>query len=145
MIEVTEIIRCHGHPNVRGLHKSTFEITKETELSLAGDCIIAVGADKGAADLSPDFRRTLATDGSKLITHLQIGEIETTVVSEGNKDISLSHPTDLVWRRSTFLCSRTIGIYSDHAARQIPRELIDELKKGKDMVVTLTVQSDELQ
>ena len=142
MVEITETIRCHGHQNVRGMHKSTFEITKETELSPAGDCIIAVGADKGAADLSPEFRRVLATDGSKLITHLQIGSIEATVLSEGADGMTLSHPTDLVWRRSTFLCPRTIGIYSDHVARQIPRELIEELKKGKDMVVTLIVRND---
>ncbi|HJJ47358.1 MAG TPA: DUF371 domain-containing protein [Methanocorpusculum sp.] len=144
-MEITETIRCHGHPNVRGLHKSTFEITKETELSLSGDCIIAIGADKGAADLSSEFRTVLATDGSKLLTHLQIEDIEATVVSEGTRGITLSHSTDLVWRRSTFLCPRTVGIYSDHVACQLPRELIEELKKGKEMVVTLTVQCGEPQ
>ena len=62
-MEAVEVIRCRGHENVRGMHKSTFEITKEAELSPQGDCIVGVAADKGAADLSPKFRELMAKEG----------------------------------------------------------------------------------
>ena len=62
---VTEIIHCHGHTNVLGRHKSTFEITKETELSKNGDCIIAVGADKGYGFI-PGFREAISHEDAVL-------------------------------------------------------------------------------
>ena len=141
-MEITEIIRCRGHENVRALHKSTFEITKETELSPKGDCIIAVGADKGAADLSPAFRELMARPGAKLTAEFSAGGVSAVVSADGGEGISLTHPTDLVWRRSAFVCSRTIGIYSDATAALLPRELIDVLKTGAEMTVKLTVKAD---
>ncbi|HJJ72732.1 MAG TPA: DUF371 domain-containing protein, partial [Methanocorpusculum sp.] len=110
-MEAVEVIHCRGHENVLGLHKSTFEITKETELSPQGDCIIGVSADKGAADLSHEFRELMAKDGARLTAVFSAGGVEVTVTSDGGSGISLTHPTDLVWRRSSFVCPRTIGIY----------------------------------
>ena len=136
-MEITEIIHCRGHKNVRALHKSTFEITKETELSPNGDCIIAVSADRGAADLSPAFRNALSRDGTILTTTLSCGGVTATVRSEGCAGITLTHETDLVWRRSTFLCPRTVAIYSDHTARQLPRDLIEKLQNEEEMTDTL--------
>lgn len=139
-MEITETIHCRGHKNVRALHKSTFEITKETELSESGDCIIAVGADKGAADLSPELREALGHDGTILTTTLTCGGVTAVIRSEGSYGITLTHPTDLVWRRSTFLCPRTIAVYSDHTARQLPRELIEKLQNEEEMIVTLRAE-----
>ncbi len=141
-MEITEVIRCRGHENVRALHKSTFEITKETELSPKGDCIIAVGADKGAADLSPEFRELMRRSGTRLTAVFSAGGISATVSADGGEGICLTHPTDLVWRRSSFVCPRTIGIFSDSTAAQLPRELIEVLKTGAEMTVTLTVSGE---
>lgn len=99
-MEAVEVIRCRGHENVRGMHKSTFEITKEAELSPQGDCIVGVAADKGAADLSPKFRELMAKEGAKLTAVFSAGGIEAVVTADGGAGISLTHPTDLVWRRS---------------------------------------------
>jgi hypothetical protein len=55
----------------------------------------------------------------------------------------LSHPTDLVWRRSSFVCDRTIGIFSDRTARTLPRPLIVRLSEGDDLRVELTVTAGE--
>ena len=43
----------------------------------------------------------------------------------------------MVWRRSTFVCGRTIGILSDQVAATLPKSLIENLIAGKEMVVTL--------
>lgn len=142
-MSVTEIIHCHGHTNIRGLHKTTFEITKETELSPKGDCIIAVGADKGAADLSPAFRQAIADDSAVLHTTLTCGEISVTILSQGASGITLTHPADLVWRRSSFVCPRTIAVYSDHTASLLPRELMAALQRGADLTVILEVEGPQ--
>ena len=39
-------IKAKGHKNVLSKHKSTFEITKDKELSLSGDCIIGLDIDR---------------------------------------------------------------------------------------------------
>jgi len=52
-----EIIDALGHELIRSTHRTTFEVTKDRTLTARGDCIIAVGADKGAADLSEDFKK----------------------------------------------------------------------------------------
>ena len=36
---------CYGHENVTCKHKTTLEFTKDSELSLNGDCIVGIGAD----------------------------------------------------------------------------------------------------
>ncbi len=142
-MSVTEIIHCRGHKNVLGRHKSTFEITKETELSPNGDCIIAVGADKGAMDLSPKFREAIFHEEAVLRTTLTCGEHSVAIISQGSPGITLTHPTDLVWRRSCFVCSRTIAVYSDHTAALLPREMMAALQSGAELVVTLSVEGPQ--
>jgi hypothetical protein len=43
----------------------------------------------------------------------------------------------MVWRKSTFVCGRTIGIRSDRVALTLPREIMEKLAQGKEMTVTL--------
>jgi uncharacterized protein len=138
-MKVTETIRCRGHPNVLSLHPTTFEITKEMHLTCKGDCIIAVAAEKGAADLSPGFRAALSRDDAVLLTRLTCGEISVVVTSFGSAGLVLDHPSDLVWRRSRYVCGRTIGIETDRAARDLPCELVDRLKAGRELLVEMTV------
>lgn len=137
------MITCHGHAHVRGNHRTTFEITCEEELSPQGDCIIGVSADKGAADLADDFCSLLADDNALLTTRLQAGDITCEIRSRGSSQMTFDHPTDLVWRRSDFVCGRTIGIGSDYVAWTLPRELIALLSAGADMTVTLTARREE--
>jgi uncharacterized protein len=142
-MKVTETIRCQGHPNVVSRHPTTFEITKEEHLTCKGDCIIAVGADKGAADLSPGFRAALSRDDAVLFTRLTCRDISVVVTSQGSAGLVLDHPSDMVWRRSRYMCGRTIGIGSDRVARTLPRELIDCLRAGRELFVEMTVTSGD--
>lgn len=138
-MERTETIRCRGHPNVLSRHRTTFEITREVHLTCKGDCIIAVGADKGAADLSPGFRAALSRDDAVLVTRLTCGDISVVVTSQGSAGLVLDHPTDMVWRKSGYVCGRTIGIGTDRVARTLPGELIDCLRAGRELLVEMTV------
>ncbi|WAC04521.1 MAG: DUF371 domain-containing protein [Methanoregula sp.] len=139
-MEATEIIRCRGHPLVSASHPTTFEVTMEEELSENGHCIIGVGADKGAAGLSTEFRDILCRDGAKLTTTLACEGFIIEVQSEGSAAMVLDHRTDCVWRKSSFVCGRTIGIHSDHVAATLPITIITHLKAGRPMVVTMTVR-----
>jgi hypothetical protein len=124
-------------------HSTTFEITKEMHLTCKGDCIIAVGAEKGAADLSQEFREALARDDAILFTRLTCDDISVVVTSQGSAGLVLTHPTDMVWRRSRFVCGRTVGIGSDKTARTLPRELIACLRKGGGLLVEMTVSEGD--
>jgi hypothetical protein len=137
-MEAQEIIRCRGHPLVLGTHPTTFEVTSEDYLTKNGNCIIGVAADKGCAGLAPSFKSVLAHDDAVLVTRLACDGIIVEVRSRGSSQFTLDHPADMVWRKSTFVCGRTIGILSDRAALTLPRDLMVNLAGGKGMVVTLT-------
>ena len=138
-MEAQEIIRCRGHPLVLGTHPTTFEITCEDHLTANGNCIIGIAADKGCAGLSPAFKEILAHDDAVLHTRLECGGTMADIHSRGSAQMMLDHPTDLVWRKSTFVCGRTIGVLSDAVALTLPRDLVQNLVRGKEMVATLTV------
>jgi len=133
------IFRCRGHPNVRGEHPSTFEVTSDPELTPSGTCIIGTGSETGAAGLPEAFKKELASEEAVLQTTLTVGGISVIIRSEGSSEMTLDHPTDMVWRRSSYVCGRTVGIYSDHVARDMPRQMIDALRRGDEMTVRMQV------
>jgi hypothetical protein len=138
-MKAQEVIRCRGHPLVLGSHPTTFEVTRENHLTPGGNCIIGIAADKGCAGLSAEFKEVLSHDDAVLVTQLSAGNVEVEVRSQGSAQLTLDHPADMVWRRSTYTCGRTIGICSDYVAATLPRELIRLLKTKSVMTVTLTV------
>lgn len=137
-MKAEDVVRCYGHPAISGRHPGTFAITTDQDMTPAGDCIIGVNADKGAADLSPALKTILASTGSRLITLFRCHDVRVVVQSQGSSGLSLDHPADLVWRRSTFTCGRTIGVSADHAARDLPAALIAYLRQGEELVIELT-------
>ena len=134
-----EHVRCRGHPLILATHPTTFEVTAEDHLTENGNCIIGIAADNGCAGLSMEFRQALARDDAVLHTRLECDGVVAEIISRGSAKMTLDHPTDMVWRKSTFVCGRTIGILSDRVALTLPRELVHNLAAGKEMAVTLTV------
>ncbi len=130
-------IKAKGHENVLSLHKSTFEITKDKDLSLAGDCIIGLDIDKSMEDFPKRFKEKLANDDTKVIVELRTPNASDTIEGYGHHDLTLSHPTDIVCRKSTFVCSRTLMIKSNKAAIDLNRDLIKDLANGESMDVNI--------
>ena len=130
-------IKAKGHENVLSLHKSTFEITKDKDLSLAGDCIIGLDIDKSMEDFPDEFKEKLANDDTKVIVELKTPNASDTIEGYGHHDLTLSHPTDMVCRKSTFVCSRTLMIKSNKAAIDLNRDLIKDLANGESMEVNI--------
>ena len=130
-------IKAKGHENVLYLHKSTFEITKDKDLSLAGDCIIGLDIDKSMEDFPDEFKEKLANDDTKVIVELRTPNASDTIGGYGHHDLTLSHPTDIVCRKSTFVCSRTLMIKSNKAAIDLNRDLIKDLANSESMEVNI--------
>jgi hypothetical protein len=142
-MKAVQVVRCRGDPHVRSRHPGTFAVTTDNHLTPAGDCIIGICADTGAAGLSSAFKQIIATEGSHLITRLTCRDICVLVHAQGGTGLLLDHPGDLVWRKSTFMCGRTIGIRSDHAACDLPPELVSLLRQGELLEVELTAVSPD--
>jgi len=140
-MEITEIIFAHGHRNIQATHKSTLEITKENGLSKKGDCIIAVSADKAIADLNPKIKGSLRNENAKMTMLIEAGGIVEVVNASGSRRLILTHPTDIVVRKSSYVCNRTLAIKADKATGDLSRKLVERLKDPKQKVkITLTVE-----
>jgi len=140
-MEITEIIFAKGHRNIQGTHKSTLEITKDNKLSEKGECIIAVSADKALADLSQALKGGLRKKNSEMIMVFEAGGIVEVVNAFGSGQLILTHPTDIVVRKSSYICSRTLAIEADKAAWDLSRKLVEKLRDPKQKVkVTLTLK-----
>jgi hypothetical protein len=124
-------IQFRGHKSIRSLHPTTLEITTEEELTTNGTCIIGVGSDKGCADLSEDLKKGISRNGSRLVINLVVGENEFIFSASGSVLLPLTHPQDIVIRKSDFYCPRTVAIESSAAAIDIPRRIVEELKNPK--------------
>ncbi|MBN1244814.1 DUF371 domain-containing protein [Candidatus Bathyarchaeota archaeon] len=132
--EVSETIFGYGHENIQATHKTTLEFTKDAHLSKKGDCIVIVAADKALADLNAEFKEKLRKPHAKLTIIIEAGEIIEQVNAYGSPQLILTHPTDMVIRKSDYVCSRTLAVNADKAAQDLSRDLVKKLKNPKQKV-----------
>jgi hypothetical protein len=141
MDSVTVVFRARGHENVLATHKTTFEVTREATLTKRGDCILAVESTRAAADLPFEFKEAARKEDARITVTIEAGELEETVKAKGSPKLQFTHPTDLVVRKSGYVCGRTLAINADKAASDFSRKLVEKLKDRKQEVkVTLTVE-----
>ncbi|MDO5814407.1 MAG: DUF371 domain-containing protein [Methanobrevibacter sp.] len=130
-------ILTKGHENVSSLHKSTFEITKDAEIGPTADCIIGVDMDSSMLNFPQEFKDKIANSNTKIIVILDTENGHDEITGFGHEDLTLTHPTDIVCRKSDYTCSRTLMIHADKAARDLDGDLIEDLKNEKIMEVTI--------
>jgi hypothetical protein len=123
-----ERIPFRGHPKVSALHPTTIEITMEEDLTERGDCIVGVGAGKGCAQLSEGVKAGIRRGSSAVLLRLVVGSESFVVKATGDPRLTLSHPHEIVVRRSDFVSDRTIAVRADAAARDIPRSMVARLR-----------------
>ena len=128
---------ANGHENVTSLHKSTFEITTDKTLTLKGDCIIGVNSNVTLNDLPEELKEQIKTDNKKIELFLETDNYSDNIVGYGSSKLTLNHPTDMVCRKSNFTCNRTLMINSNKAAKDLDKNLIDELKNGSKLKITI--------
>ena len=123
-----------GHENVLSTHRNTLEFTKESNLSLKGDCILGVNADFDYSELME-----LVNQCSRIKVVISVEDLKEEIVANINKEFEDKH--EIVIRRSEFASKRTLGIKADKVAIDVNRELVERLKnpnmKGKVEIIGL--------
>ena len=141
-MKTTEVIDARGHENILSTHETTFEITKETTLTKHGDCVIATGATKGARDLSVEFKEAMKREGVEITITIEAGEAKEVVEARGSPQLLFTHPTDLVVRKSNYICSRTIAIRANKSARDLSKKLVEKIQVATQKIrITLALKS----
>jgi hypothetical protein len=139
--QTKETIRAFGHENIQAIHPTTLMFTKDKHLSQTGDCITAVAADKAVADLKPEFKDKLKNLNAKLTILIEVDGLTEQINATGSPKLILSHLTDIVVRKSGYVCNRTLAINADKASNDLPKEFIEKLKSPKQEIkITLIVE-----
>jgi len=139
--ETRERIVAFGHENIQAIHPSTLMFTKEKHLSKTGDCVVGVASDKAVADLSQTFKDTLRKPNAKLTIIIEVGGLTEQINASGSPKLILTHPTDMVIRKSDYICNRTLAIQADKSANDLPRELLEKLKNPQQKInITLVLR-----
>ena len=140
--QTREKVLAFGHENIQATHPSTLMFTREKHLSKNGDCIVAVASDKAAADLSPEFKDKLRKPNAKLTILIETDGLTEQINASGSPKLILTNPTDMVIRKSDYICNRTLAIHADKAANDLPRAFVEKLKDPKQEVkVTLIIHA----
>ena len=119
-----------GHENITGKHKRTLEFTKESELSLGGDCILGVNANFSIYDL-----KELIQEGTKLKMVITAGDVSDEIIFEGNP--AFDDDKEIVVRMGEFSSDRTLGLRADKACSDLKKELIERLNNPDQKIDVL--------
>jgi uncharacterized protein len=124
----TDEVEFHGHPMVRSLHRTTIEVTKDPHLTIRGDCIIGVSADKGLSELSSGVRDSIKSEGSRVVITIAVPPDRFVVRATGGAALTLESPSEMVIRKSTWVSPRTLALNADAAAKDLPRRMVESLR-----------------
>ena len=134
--------KAKGHPNIRSRHKTTLMTTVEPHLTPRGDCIIAVGAEIGLAQLPEEIKQAARNPETQITFTLHAGNQVFQATGIGDPELEYTDKIDMVARKSSYTCGRTLMIHCDKAAIDIPDELVDVLKDPETVItVQLTYES----
>lgn len=134
-----EVIYAKGHRNITAKHRTTFELTKDVEISARADCIIGVEASKAAADLSLEFKNLARRNNAEITLDILVGDLRERIRGRGSEKLSLTSAGGLIVRRSNYSCGGTLMVQADKAAIDLNRALVEKLKLGARIVIQLLV------
>jgi len=135
-----EVIHARGHEHVSAEHASTFEITTDDYLTPAGDCILAIEADRAPADFAPDFVDACRDADATITVEIDAGGHSDSVTGRGDPDLELTNERSAVGRTSDYIDDRTIVNDAAFAADGFDRDLVEALADGAETTVTITVE-----
>ncbi|WP_256298634.1 DUF371 domain-containing protein [Haloarchaeobius salinus] len=135
-----EVIHARGHANVTAEHASTFEVTTDDYLTPAGDCILAVDADRAPADFDDAFVAACREPGATITCTVEAGGHADTAIGVGHPDLAFDSGRSMVGRTSDYVDDRTVMLASSISAAGFDRDLVAALAAGADVTVTLAVE-----
>ncbi|MHA2249606.1 MAG: DUF371 domain-containing protein [Candidatus Kariarchaeaceae archaeon] len=134
------VIRAYGHKNITALHKTTWQLTKENDMTPSGHCIIGVNSSAATSDLPPWLKEHLKI-GGQISIRLFAGGKEFEGTAQGSPSLTLDDKTDIVFRKSDFKSPRTIAINCSFTACDLPRSIVKKLK-DPDEKLQVTIKKE---
>lgn len=122
-------ILLHSHPNIQCTHNSTIEITKDDYLTLRGNCILGIRANKACSDLNYSLKKEIKKE-KQIYVILQIDDHFECFYGYGHRNLTLSSQEDMVFRKSKFICERTALIKCNKASSDLKRNFIEQLQRN---------------
>lgn len=138
---ISETFKASGHPNIRSTHKTTIMITRDAELTPRGNCIVAVKSDKWLGNLDPKLKEAMRRPNAIIRLIIEAGGLSFEVKGRGDPKLTLNHPTEMVARKSGYICERTLMIGADKAASDMDGVLV-KLLKEPNQVIKVTISVD---
>ncbi|MDS0293421.1 DUF371 domain-containing protein [Halogeometricum luteum] len=140
-----EVVRARGHENVSAEHASTFEVTSDDWLTPAGDCILAVEADRVPADFSTAFVDACRDAEAAITVTVEVETADGETLGErvegrGHPDLTFEGDRSHVGRTSDYVDDRTVLVGADAAAADFDRDFVAALADGGDVTVTFRVE-----
>lgn len=74
------------------------------------------------------MRHAIIQDDTKIGIEIIVGDLSLKTMGQGSHNLSVRDNRDIVIRKSSFYCPRTIAILCDKAASDIPSGMIKELQ-----------------
>jgi hypothetical protein len=135
-----ETVRCRGHEHVSAEHGSTFEVTTDDWLTPAGDCILAVEADRAPADFDEGFVEACRDEAATITAVLEAGGHRAVVEGRGDPRLTFDSDRSAVGRTSDYVDDRTVMVDADAAAADLDRTLVAALAGEAEATFTLRVE-----
>ncbi|MHA1106788.1 MAG: DUF371 domain-containing protein [Promethearchaeota archaeon] len=133
---ILEKIVAFGHVNVSCIHNSTIEITKEDYLTNKGTCVLGINSSKACSDLDLKLKQKI-WNGARIEVVIQVEDFKDKFHGFGSKSLPLSHKSDLVFRKSDFICDRTVLINCSKSSSDLNRNLVKSLtSSNKEIKLT---------
>ena len=127
---IIDTIEIMGHPFIQCIHNTTIELTKDNYLTKKGTCILGIKASKACYDLNPLLKKKIK-NGEKIDVIIKVDELSDSFYGYGNKKLTLLSKKDIVFRKSDFICDRTILINCTKSSNELSRNIIKRLINPK--------------
>ncbi|MCK5626200.1 DUF371 domain-containing protein, partial [Candidatus Bathyarchaeota archaeon] len=96
-------------------------------------------ASKGACDLSEEFKSLARRKNARITVIFQVENKREVAIGRGSPQLTFNNPTDLVARKSSYTCGRTLMIKTDKAAADLSRHLIKNLKNENQKIEIILI------
>lgn len=85
-------------------------------------------------DFPKQFKEKIANDNTKIIVKLTTPNAYDEIHGFGHHKLTLNHPTDIVCRKSNYICSRTLMIKANKSSCDLNPNLIKDLKDESQLI-----------
>lgn len=139
--KLIEVFYGQGHEYIQATHRTTIELTKENFVTKNGDCIIGINSQKSCFDLAEKTKEKLKSK-RKFRVILKSGVESDTFFGFGHENLILNNLNSMVFRKSNYICDRTIMIKCNKSAIDLDRSLINFLKNANTQLL-IEIYMDE--